>query len=124
MYVKIMKPYIEYWKGILKCLSKPIPLQSLVFSKGFWLTSNWKVNHVRFLIPSIPIFDDIKNLVILPYCGPKNMKMSLNTTTYTPFRDCFLTHPSKLKMYPVCMGKAHSDVVKDVNDEHYQMVHV
>jgi hypothetical protein len=79
---------------------------------------------VRFLIPSIPIFDDIKNLVILPYCGPKNMKMSLNTTTYTPFRDCFLTHPSKLKMYPVCMGKAHSDVVKDVNDEHYQMVHV
>jgi len=119
-----MKPYIEYWKGILKCLSKPIPLQNLVLSKGFWRTSNWKVNHARFSIPYIPIFDHIENLVILPYCGRKNMKMSLNTTTYTPFRDFFLACPSKPKMYPVCMGRAHNDVVKDANDEHYRMVHV
>jgi len=105
-------------------VSKPISLQSLVLSKGFWLTSNWKINHVRFFIPSIPIFDDIENPIILPYCGPKNMKMSSNTTTYTPFRDFFLAHPSKSKMYLVCMGRAHSDVVKDVNDEHYRMVHV
>jgi hypothetical protein len=25
MYVRIMKPYIEYWEGFLKCLLKPIP---------------------------------------------------------------------------------------------------
>jgi len=25
MYVRIMKPYIEYWEGILECLLKPIP---------------------------------------------------------------------------------------------------
>jgi hypothetical protein len=24
MYVRVMKPYIEYWEGILECLSKPI----------------------------------------------------------------------------------------------------
>jgi hypothetical protein len=35
-----------------------------------------------------------------------------------------LTRPFGPKMYLVWMGKAHSDVVKDVNDEHYQLVHV
>jgi hypothetical protein len=25
VYARAMKPYIEYWEGILKCLSKPIP---------------------------------------------------------------------------------------------------
>jgi len=40
---------------------------------------------VRFFIPSILIFDDIESLVIPPYCGPKNMKSSLNTIAYIPF---------------------------------------
>ncbi len=39
-----MKPYIEYWEGILECLSKLIPQQSLVLLEGFWPTSNWKVD--------------------------------------------------------------------------------
>ncbi len=96
--------------------------------EGFWPISNW-VNHVRFSIPSVPIFDDMEDPVILPYCGPKNMKPSLSTTTYTPIGDLhegdfLLACPSGLKMYLVWMGKVHSDVVKDVNDEHYRMVHV
>ncbi len=35
MYAKAMKPYIEYWEGILECLLKPIPQQILVLLKGF-----------------------------------------------------------------------------------------
>jgi hypothetical protein len=35
MYVRVMKPYIDYWEGILKCLSKPILQQSLILLKGF-----------------------------------------------------------------------------------------
>jgi hypothetical protein len=67
--------------------------------------------------------------IIPPYSGPKNMKLFLSIVAYTPFRDLhegdfFLTCPFELEMYLVWMGKTHSDVVKDVNDEHYQMVHV
>jgi hypothetical protein len=98
--------------------------------EGFGPTTNWKVNHVRFLIPSTPIFDAIEDLIIPLYCGPKNMKLSLNAITYIPFTkdlhegDFLLAHPSKPKVYLVWMGRVHNDVVKDVNDEHYQMVHV
>jgi hypothetical protein len=75
MYARVMKPYVEYWEGILKCLLKPIPQQSLTLLEGFWLTSNWKVDHVRFFIPFVPIFDDMEDLVIPLYYGPKNMKL-------------------------------------------------
>jgi len=110
MYVGVMKPYINYWEGILKCLSKPIPQQSLVLLEGFWLISNWKVNHVRFSIPSIPIFDNMEDPIIPLYCGSKNMKSSLNTTTYTPFKDLhegdfLLAHPSEPEMYLLWMGR-------------------
>jgi hypothetical protein len=52
------------------------------------------------------------------------MKMSLSTTTYTPFKDLhegdfIFSRPFEPKMYPIWMGRVHSDVVKDVNDEHY-----
>ncbi len=35
MYARTMQPYIEYWEGILKCLSKPTPQQSLNIVRGF-----------------------------------------------------------------------------------------
>jgi hypothetical protein len=110
-------------------LSKPIPQQSPILLEGFCSTNNWKDNHVRFYIPFVPIFDDMEDPIILPYCGLKNMKPSLSTTTYTPFRDLhegdfLLARPTGPKMYLVWMGRTHSDVVKDVNGEHYQMVHV
>jgi hypothetical protein len=31
----------------------------------------------------------------------------------------FLACPCELEVYPIWMGRAHNDVVKDVNDEHY-----
>jgi hypothetical protein len=57
------------------------------------------------------------------------MKLSLCTTTYIPFRDLhegdfILTHPCEPKMYPIWMGRTHSDVMKDGNNEHYLMMHV
>jgi hypothetical protein len=111
-----MKPYIDYWEGIFKCLSKPILQQSLILLKGFWLINNYKVNHVKF-----PIFDNMKDLVIPLYCGPKNMKLSLSITTYIPFRDLhegdfLLAHSFELEMYPIWMGRTHSHVCKDAND--------
>ncbi len=129
MYARVMKPYIEYWEGILKSLSKPILQQSLVLLKGFWPTNNWKVNHVKFSIPSVPILDDMEDLVIPSYYGPKNMKSSLSTTTYISFKDLhekdfILACPSEIEVYPVWMGRAHNDLVKDANDERYSMVHV
>jgi hypothetical protein len=83
----------------------------------------------RFFISYVLIFYDIKDLLIPLYYGPKNMKSSLSTTTYNPFkdlheRDFLLTCPSKPKVYLVWMGIVHSDVVNDANDEHYRMVHV
>jgi len=113
----------------LECLSKPISQQSPILLEGFWPTNNWKVNHVKFCIPSVPIFDDMEDSTIPPYCGPKNMKPSLRITTYIPFEDLhegdfLFTRPFELEMYPVWMAKVYTGVVKDVNDEHYRMVHV
>jgi len=106
-------------------LSKPISQQSFILLEGFWPTNNWKVNHVRFSIPSVPIFDDMEDPTIPPYCGPKNMKPSLSIVTYIPFSDLhegdflILACPLELEMYIVWMGRVYTNVVKDVNDEHY-----
>jgi hypothetical protein len=61
---------------------------------------------VRFSIPLVPIFDDMEDRTIPPYCGPKFMKPSLSITTYTPFRDLHewgsrLACPVELEMYLV-----------------------
>ncbi len=84
---------------------------------------------MRFSIPLVPIFDDMEDPTILPYCGPKNMKPSLSIATYIPFADLhkgdfLLARPFELEIYPVWMGRVYADVVEDVNDEHYQMVYV
>jgi hypothetical protein len=78
----------------------------------------------RFFISYVLIFYDIKDLLIPLYYGPKNMKLSLSTTTYNPFKDLherefLLTCPFKPKVYLVWMGIVHSDVVNNANDEHY-----
>jgi hypothetical protein len=106
MYARVMKPYIQYWEGILKCLLKLIPQQSPILLEGFWPINNWKINHVRFSIPLVPIFDDMEDPAIPSYCGPKHMKSSLSATTYIPFkdlheRDFLLAHPCELEVYLV-----------------------
>jgi hypothetical protein len=79
MYARVMEPYTKYWEAILECLSNLIPQQSHVLLEGFWPTSIWKINHVKFFSPFVPILNDMEDLVILPYCWPKNMKPSLST---------------------------------------------
>ncbi len=61
---------------------------------------------MRFSIPYVPIFDDMEDPIILPYSGPKNMKLSLSTTAYTLFGDLhegdfLLAYPFGPKMYLV-----------------------
>ncbi len=84
---------------------------------------------MKFSLPFALFLDNIENPIIPSYCGPKNMKLSLSTTTYTPIRDLHeggfvLACPCEPKVYLIWMGRAHNDVVKDGNDEHYRMVHV
>jgi hypothetical protein len=73
-----------------------------------------------------PILEDQEDRIIPLYCGPKNMKPSLNIIAYTPIRylhekDFILSHPSNYETY----GKTHIDVVIDeIYDKHYKMVHV
>ncbi len=97
--------------------------------EGFWPSSNWKVNHLQFSFPIPAILANQEDPIIPLYCGIKNMKPFLSTTTYTPFRNLhefffILAHPFDPKVYLVWMGRAHNDVLKDGNDNHYRMVHV
>jgi len=52
--------------------------------EGFWPCSNWKLNFVRIELSSTILVIDLEDLVICPYCGPKNLKP---TPTYTSSRN-------------------------------------
>jgi len=94
--------------------------------EGFWPSSNWRTYYEHASIPTI-VDVDLKDLVIPPYCGPRNMHPSLNITAYTPFHDLFvgnfvLVWPVDPKVYHVWMGRDKSDVVKDQENENYRKV--
>jgi hypothetical protein len=76
--------------------------------------------------PIPPSLEDKEDPIIPLYCGLKNMKPSLNTPTYTLFkdlheRDFIFVYPCNLEVYPIWMGKVYSDVAKDGNDKHYRI---
>jgi hypothetical protein len=76
--------YVVYWENILELLPNPLPIQNPTLLEGFWLSSNWRSNHVQGAIP--PIVDvDFKDPIIISYCGPINIRPSLKTSSYTPF---------------------------------------
>ncbi len=82
---------------------------------------------MKFSIPFIPILDDMEDLVIPSYCGPKKWSfkyINLHFVRDLHEGDFFLASPCELEMYLVWMGKVHSDAIKYGNDEHYWMVHV
>jgi hypothetical protein len=67
---------------------------------------------------------DLEDLVIRPYCGPKNLKL---VPTYTPFRDFnngdfVLVKPHDPLLFLVWLGRTQSDVVKDDQNEFFKMV--
>jgi hypothetical protein len=49
-----------------------LPIQNSTLLEGFCPLSNWRFNHVQGV--TAPIVDfDLENLVIIPYCCPKDM---------------------------------------------------
>ncbi len=71
-YAKKLGPYVACWENILELLSNPLPSQNSTLLEGFWSSTNQRCNHVQGAIP--PIVDaSCKDLIIAPYCGPKNM---------------------------------------------------
>jgi len=96
--------------------------------EGFWPSSNWRANYEHASTPKI-IDVDLENLVIPPYYGPRSMRPFLNIVPYMPFYDLFvcnrvLVRLTYLTIFPVWMGRAESDVVKDQNNENYRKVYV
>ncbi len=96
--------------------------------EGFWPYSNWRINYECASIPTV-INVDREDLVIPPYCGPRSMRPSLNIIAYKFFCDLFVGNfvfvwLVDLKIYPVWMGRAESDVVKDQENENYRKVYV
>ncbi len=94
----------RYFKEFVKTTSKT----KSHLLEGFWPSSNLKVNHLQFSLPIPPILVNQEDPIIPLYCGIKNMKPSLSTTTYTPFRnihekDFILAHPFDPKVYLVWM---------------------
>jgi len=69
---------------------------------------------------------DLEDLVIRPYCGPKNLKP---IPTYTSFKDLnngyfVFVRPHDLLLVHVWSGRASSDVVQDDQNEFFKMVKV
>jgi hypothetical protein len=88
-YSRVMGLYVKYWENILKLLSRLIPRHNFVLLEGFWPSNNWRANYDHTSIPSV-VDNDLEDLVIPPYYGPRRMRLSLNTIAYTPFRDLFV----------------------------------
>jgi len=88
-----------------------------VLLEGFLPSNNWRTNYECASI-HIVVDVDLEDLVIPPYCGPRNMHPSLSIVAYTPFHDLFVSNfvfmqPSNPIVYHVWMGKVENDVVKD-----------
>ncbi len=64
--------------------SKLFPFQSSILLEGFWASSNWKYKYAKVSLPSTMEVVDLENLVVHPYCGPKNLKAF---SAYTLFED-------------------------------------
>ncbi len=124
-YAMKMNPYVDYQEDILLHLSKPLLGQGCIFLEDFWPFSNWKLNYVKTKLSSIMSVGDSKDLVIRPYCGPKNLKL---VPTYTPFRilnngDFILVKLHDPFLILIWLG-TQSDVFKDDPNEFFIMVRV
>jgi hypothetical protein len=78
-----MNLYVDYWEDILLHLSKPLFVQGCTFLENFWPSSNWKLNYAKVEFPSTTLIVP-KDLVIHPYCGPRNL---MSILAYTLCKD-------------------------------------
>ncbi len=113
---------MDYWEDVLLPLSKPFPTQRSTLLEAFWPSSNWKLNYAKVeLLFAMPIVDS-KDPANCPYYGPKNLKLvsirDLNNG------DFIFMKPSDPLLVLVWLGRTHSDVVKDDQNEFFKMVRV
>jgi hypothetical protein len=74
------------------------------------------LNYARVELPSTTLLVDLEDLVICPYCGPKNLKPA---PAYTLFKDLnngdfVLVRLHEPLLVFVWLGRTQSDVVKMV----------
>jgi hypothetical protein len=96
--------------------------------EGFWPFSNRRANYECASILTI-VDVDLKDLVILPYCGLRSMCPSLNIIAYKFFCDLFVGNFVLVwfvdpTIYLVWIGRAKNDVVKDQKNKNYKKVYV
>lgn len=84
-YVKKLGPYVHCWENIFELLSNPLPTQSSMFLEGFQPSSNWRFNYLQSSILAI-IDIDHEGLVIIPYYGAKNMRLSLKIIEHSFYK--------------------------------------
>jgi hypothetical protein len=96
-------------------------------------TRHWPFNNLRIYYENASILIvvdvDLEDLVNLPYCGLRSMRPSLNIVAYMSFCDLFIGNfvfvwSIDLKVYPMWMGRAKSDVTGDQKNENYKKVYV
>jgi hypothetical protein len=94
---------------------------------------HWPSNNLRIYYENASILIvvdvDLENHVIPPYCDLRNMCPSLNIIAYTSLCDLFIGNfvfvwSTNLKVYPMWMGRAKSDVIGDQKNENYKKVYV
>jgi hypothetical protein len=70
--------------------------------------------------------DDVEDLIMHPYCGPKNLKPSLACTSFKDLNngDFVLVRPHDPLLVPMWIGRTQCDVVKDEQNENFKMVKV
>jgi hypothetical protein len=69
-----MKLYVEYWEDVLLHFSRLLPPQSITLLEGFWPSNNWRFNSAMVSLSIMMDVVDLKDLIQVSYCGPKNKK--------------------------------------------------
>ncbi len=128
-----MCPYVDDWEDIWLHLSKPFPIQGSTILESFWPFNNWKLNYAKAKLLSTTSVINSKDLVICPYCGPMNLKWFPHTPyleiSYTLFKnfnneDFVFVKVHDIFLVLVWLGRTHSDVVKDDQNEFFKMMRV
>jgi len=116
--------YVDYWEDIFLHLSKLTSSKFNTFG-GFLAFEQLEINCTRASLPTRMEVVDVEDLIMRPYCGPKNLKPS---PTYTPFKDLnngdFVLRPHDPLFIPMWMGRTQCDVMKNEQNENFKMVRV
>ncbi len=126
-YANKLNPYVKYWWDVL--LHLPKPPQSSILLEGFWPSRNWRSNFSRALLLNTMEVVDVEDLIVVLYCGSKNLKFCLKTTSYTSFKhfnkgDFAFMRLHDLKLILMWMGRKHNDIIKDDENIFFKMVKV